>query len=172
MGTRMGWGERPELAEPVTFTPLDRPSLRPVHPKRSQTSSCTLSAGSRPSHGAMTMKRKNQRTIGKEITLEGVGIHSGVSAKLTFRPAAPGSGLRFRRVDLDGFPEVPADVDHVVDTHLGTSLGAGEARVMTVEHVLASVAGAGLDNVVMDVSGPEPPIRDGSFRDYLAALAS
>jgi UDP-3-O-[3-hydroxymyristoyl] N-acetylglucosamine deacetylase/3-hydroxyacyl-[acyl-carrier-protein] dehydratase len=118
------------------------------------------------------MRHSNQRTIAKEVALEGVGVHSGVSARLTFRPGSPGSGLRFRRVDLDGSPEIPASLDQVVDTHLGTSLGAGETKVLTVEHVLAAVAGAGLDNLVMELSGPEPPIRDGSFLDYSDALRS
>jgi UDP-3-O-[3-hydroxymyristoyl] N-acetylglucosamine deacetylase/3-hydroxyacyl-[acyl-carrier-protein] dehydratase len=116
------------------------------------------------------VKHPKQRTIGAEVALDGVGVHSGVSASVTFRPAEPGSGMRFRRLDLDGQPEIPADIDHVVDTNLGTSLGAGEARVLTIEHVMAAVAGAGLDNVLMDLSGPEPPIRDGSFQDYVEAL--
>ena len=112
-----------------------------------------------------------QRTIDREVVLEGVGVHSGAAAVLTFRPAEAGTGIRFRRTDLDGEPVVPADLDHVVGTDLGTSLGSGEVRVMTVEHVMAALAGAGIDNVWMDLSGPEPPIRDGSFLDYLDALA-
>jgi UDP-3-O-[3-hydroxymyristoyl] N-acetylglucosamine deacetylase / 3-hydroxyacyl-[acyl-carrier-protein] dehydratase len=116
------------------------------------------------------MKPDRQRTIGRDVTLEGVGVHSGVAARITFRPAQPGTGIRFRRVDLEGSPEVPADLAHVVDTHLGTSLGSGEVRVLTVEHVMAALVGAQVDNILMDLTGPEPPIRDGSFRDYLAAL--
>jgi UDP-3-O-[3-hydroxymyristoyl] N-acetylglucosamine deacetylase/3-hydroxyacyl-[acyl-carrier-protein] dehydratase len=116
------------------------------------------------------MKPDTQRTIGRDVTLDGGGVHSGVPASITFRPAPPGAGLRFRRMDLAGTPEIPADLSHVVDTHLGTSLADGEARVMTVEHVLAALVGARLDNVVMDLTGPEPPIRDGSFAEYLAAL--
>ena len=113
---------------------------------------------------------QKQRTIGREVALEGVGVHSGVSARITFRPAAPGTGVRFRRVDLPGAPEIPADLSNVADTHLGTSLGIGEAKVLTVEHVMAALVGAVVDNTVIDLSGPEPPIRDGSFRDYLSAL--
>ena len=116
------------------------------------------------------MKADRQRTIGRDVALEGVGVHSGVSARITFRPASPGTGIRFRRVDLEGSPEVPADLAHVVDTHLGTSLGSGEVKVLTVEHVLAALVGAQVDNIVIDLSGPEPPIRDGSFRDYFQAL--
>ena len=111
-----------------------------------------------------------QRTIAREVALEGVGVHSGAPAVVTFRPADPDTGIRFRRVDLEGQPEVPADLDHVVSTELGTSVGVGETRILTVEHVLAAVAGEAIDNVVMDLSGPEPPIRDGSFADYLAVL--
>jgi UDP-3-O-[3-hydroxymyristoyl] N-acetylglucosamine deacetylase/3-hydroxyacyl-[acyl-carrier-protein] dehydratase len=68
---------------------------------------------------------------------------------------------------VDGSPEIPADLDHVVDTELGTTLGRGEVRVHTVEHVLAALSAGGVDNVVVDLTGPEPPIRDGSFQDYL-----
>jgi UDP-3-O-[3-hydroxymyristoyl] N-acetylglucosamine deacetylase/3-hydroxyacyl-[acyl-carrier-protein] dehydratase len=73
-------------------------------------------------------------------------------------------------VDLEGAPEIPADLQHVVDTELGTSLGVGDVRVLTVEHVLASLAAHGVDNAVLELEGPEPPIRDGSFKDYFAAL--
>ena len=89
---------------------------------------------------------------------------------MTFCPAAPGSGIRFRRVDLEGTPEVPADVDHVIGTELGTTLGKGEAQVLTVEHVLAAVAGLSIDNIIIEVEGREVPIRDGSFQDYVTAL--
>jgi UDP-3-O-[3-hydroxymyristoyl] N-acetylglucosamine deacetylase/3-hydroxyacyl-[acyl-carrier-protein] dehydratase len=116
------------------------------------------------------MKPDTQRTIGRDVTLDGVGVHSGVSARITFKPAPPGAGIRFRRVDLAGAPEVPAELSHVAGTDLGTSIGSGDVKVLTVEHVLAALAGAGVDNVTVDLSGPEPPIRDGSFRDYLEAL--
>jgi UDP-3-O-[3-hydroxymyristoyl] N-acetylglucosamine deacetylase/3-hydroxyacyl-[acyl-carrier-protein] dehydratase len=111
-----------------------------------------------------------QRTIGREVDLEGVGVHSGEQAKLTFRPAQPSSGVRFRRVDLEGCPEVPATVDHVVATELGTTLGSGSVQVLTVEHVMAALAGLEIDNVLVDIDGPELPIRDGSFQDYCVAL--
>ena len=116
------------------------------------------------------MSRTLQRTISKEMTLQGTGVHSGESASLTFRPAEPGTGIRFRRTDLEGAPEIPADVDHVVDTDLGTTLGVDGARVLTVEHVLAALVGLKIDNVFVDVDGPEVPILDGSFQDYVAAL--
>jgi UDP-3-O-[3-hydroxymyristoyl] N-acetylglucosamine deacetylase/3-hydroxyacyl-[acyl-carrier-protein] dehydratase len=113
----------------------------------------------------------SQRTIAKEVTLEGCGVHSGEAATLTFRAAEPGSGICFRRVDLDGSPEVPARLDHVADTELGTSLAAGEAKVLTVEHVMAALGALEIDNATIDLTGPEIPIRDGSFQDYFRALS-
>jgi UDP-3-O-[3-hydroxymyristoyl] N-acetylglucosamine deacetylase/3-hydroxyacyl-[acyl-carrier-protein] dehydratase len=117
------------------------------------------------------MNSVNQRTIGENISLDGVGVHSGEQASLTFRPADPGFGIRFRRMDLDSAVEIPATLDHVVGTELGTSLGVGEARVLTVEHVMAALYSQGVDNVVVEVTGPEIPIRDGSFQDYMVALS-
>lgn len=116
------------------------------------------------------MSSPKQQTIAKEVSLEGVGVHSGEQTTLTFRPADPGTGIRFRRVDLEGAPEIPAALDHVVDTELGTSLGAGDVRVMTVEHVMAALGALGVDNVVLELFGTEVPIRDGSFRDFVQAL--
>ncbi len=116
------------------------------------------------------MNHGNQQTLGREVTLEGVGVHSGEAATLTMLPAEPGSGIRFQRVDLDGAPEIPADLDHVMATELETMLGEGEVRVLTVEHVLAALSGAGVDNVLLQLTGPEPPIRDGSFSEYYNAI--
>jgi len=118
------------------------------------------------------MPASRQRTLGSDVTLDGIGVHSGESSRLTFRPAPPGSGVRFRRTDLPGEPEIPADLDHVAGTELGTSLQAGEATVLTVEHVLAALAARYVDNAILDLSGPEPPIRDGSFKDFLEAVES
>jgi len=116
------------------------------------------------------MSHGNQHTIKKAISLEGVGVHSGSPSTLTFLPAPADHGIRFKRTDLEGSPEIPVDLDHVAGTELGTSLGEGEARVQTVEHVMAALAAKGIDNVLMELSGPEPPILDGSFQLYLAAL--
>ena len=113
-----------------------------------------------------------QRTVAEEATLKGRGVHSGADSTLVFRPAAPNSGVRFRRTDLEGSPVIPADLTHVVGTDLGTTLGKGDVTVMTVEHVLAALTAMGVTNVQVDLSGPEPPIRDGSFRDFLDALDS
>ena len=111
-----------------------------------------------------------QRTLAAPATLEGIGVHTGEASTLTLRPAEPNRGLVFRRVDLPDDPEIPATLDHVIGTDLGTSLGIGDARVLTVEHVLASLSAYGIDNCILDLDGPEPPIRDGSFRDYGDAI--
>jgi UDP-3-O-[3-hydroxymyristoyl] N-acetylglucosamine deacetylase/3-hydroxyacyl-[acyl-carrier-protein] dehydratase len=111
-----------------------------------------------------------QRTISREITLEGVGLHSGEATSVTFRTAGAGAGIRFRRIDLEGRPSVPADLDHVSSTDLGTTLGSGDARVMTVEHVLSALAAMRIDNAIIDVGGPEVPIRDGSSQDFVRAI--
>ena len=112
----------------------------------------------------------NQRTLAGSFRMTGTGVHSGASVSIAFHPAEPDTGIRFRRTDLDGSPEIPADLEHVVDTELGTSLGVDGARVQTVEHVLAALAALGIDNAVLELEGPEPPIGDGSFADYLDGL--
>jgi len=116
------------------------------------------------------MSHGNQKTIGKTVSVEGVGVHSGAPATLTFLPAEPKSGVRFRRADLEGAPEITVDLDHVCGTELGTSLEEGLAKVMTVEHVMAALTARGIDNVILELSGPEPPILDGSFKGYLDVL--
>jgi UDP-3-O-[3-hydroxymyristoyl] N-acetylglucosamine deacetylase/3-hydroxyacyl-[acyl-carrier-protein] dehydratase len=118
------------------------------------------------------MSHGNQHTIHSSVTIGGIGVHSGVPSRLTFHPAPATHGIRFRRTDLEGVPEIPVDLDHVAGTELGTSLGEGEATVQTVEHVMAALAAAGIDNAVLELSGPEPPILDGSFDEYLKLLES
>jgi UDP-3-O-[3-hydroxymyristoyl] N-acetylglucosamine deacetylase/3-hydroxyacyl-[acyl-carrier-protein] dehydratase len=117
------------------------------------------------------MSREQQRTLAREIHLDGIGVHSGEAASLTFRPAEPGAGIRFRRSDLPGEPEVPAILDRVVNTDLGTTIGEGETRVMTIEHVMAALAAHQVHNATLVLSGPEAPIRDGSFSDFFDAIA-
>lgn len=112
-----------------------------------------------------------QRSISADATLDGIGVHSGESARLTFRPGDPDSGVVFVRTDVEGSPSVAADVENVVGTDLGTTLGDGAARVLTVEHVMAAVAAHRIDNLVVELDGPEVPIRDGSFADYYEALS-
>ena len=116
------------------------------------------------------MTEPSQQTIGKDVSLAGMGVHSGESATITLRPGNVNTGIRFRRLDLDGCPEIPATLSHVVGTDLGTSLANGDAQVNTVEHVMAALAAAQVDNVIIDLDGQEVPIRDGSFQDYVHAL--
>ncbi|MFS8637091.1 MAG: UDP-3-O-acyl-N-acetylglucosamine deacetylase [Gemmatimonadota bacterium] len=117
------------------------------------------------------MTAPKQQTLAAEAEVEGIGLHTGSPARVRFRPAPAGSGIRFRRVDIAGEPEIPADLDHVASTDRGTSLKAGEAVVHTVEHVLAAVAALEIDNLWIDVSGPEVPVGDGSFRPFFDVLA-
>ena len=116
------------------------------------------------------MSHGKQQTISKSVSVEGIGVHSGAPATLSFMPAEANTGIRFRRIDLEGSPEIPVDLDHVCGMELGTSLGDGEARVMTVEHVMAALSARRIDNVILELSGPEPPILDGSFKGYLDIL--
>ncbi len=111
-----------------------------------------------------------QRTIKKTASMSGVGLHTGTQCTMTFKPAPEDFGIRFRRVDLGGKPEIPADVDHVIDVSRGTTIGIGEAKVHTVEHVLAAIAGLQIDNILIDLDGIEPPIGDGSAKPYVDAL--
>ncbi|MBE7175656.1 MAG: bifunctional UDP-3-O-[3-hydroxymyristoyl] N-acetylglucosamine deacetylase/3-hydroxyacyl-ACP dehydratase [Mucilaginibacter polytrichastri] len=111
-----------------------------------------------------------QKTIRTEVSLSGVGLHTGEAVTLTFRPAPENHGFKFRRVDLPGMPIIDADVDNVTDTSRGTTLMQNDARVSTVEHVLASLVGMELDNVLIDVDGPEVPIMDGSSIQFISEL--
>jgi UDP-3-O-[3-hydroxymyristoyl] N-acetylglucosamine deacetylase/3-hydroxyacyl-[acyl-carrier-protein] dehydratase len=116
------------------------------------------------------MKAPNQRTISKGSELEGSGLHTGKPARVRFVPAEANAGLRFRRADLPGTPEIPADLEHVAATDRETKLAAGDAEAHTVEHLLAAVHALRLDNLTIELSGPEVPIMDGSFRPFLDAL--
>ena len=111
-----------------------------------------------------------RRTVRGEASLEGVGIHTGARTRLTFRAATSGAGLAFRRTDLDGQPVIPARLSSVGALERRTALTAGSAEVHTVEHVLAAVAALEIDDLMVDITGPEPPILDGSFQPFLEAL--
>jgi UDP-3-O-[3-hydroxymyristoyl] N-acetylglucosamine deacetylase / 3-hydroxyacyl-[acyl-carrier-protein] dehydratase len=108
-----------------------------------------------------------QKTLKKSARVQGVGLHTGVEATLTMLPAPANSGIRFARKDLPGSPTVIASVEHVKETQRGTTL-----QVHTVEHVLAALAGAGVDNCLVELEGPEPPILDGSSREFSQAIDS
>ena len=111
-----------------------------------------------------------QRTISKPASLSGIGLHTGTQCTMTFKPAPINSGIKFIRVDLGGNPEIPALADNVIDVSRGTTIGIGEAKVYTVEHVLAAVAGLQIDNISIELDGIEPPIGDGSSISYVNAL--
>jgi UDP-3-O-[3-hydroxymyristoyl] N-acetylglucosamine deacetylase/3-hydroxyacyl-[acyl-carrier-protein] dehydratase len=111
-----------------------------------------------------------QRTIKQPVSMSGIGLHTGNVSTMTFKPAPENFGIRFRRVDLGGSPEVPADVDHVVDISRGTTIEVGDARVHTVEHVMAALVGLQIDNVLIELDANEPPVGDGSAKPYVDAL--
>ena len=111
-----------------------------------------------------------QTTIAKEITLEGVGLHTGKNVVLTFKPAAANTGYIFRRTDLDGQPTIEADVQYVTNTQRGTNLVKNDVKIQTSEHVLSALVGLQIDNCVIELSAPEPPIMDGSSKFFVEAL--
>lgn len=111
-----------------------------------------------------------QRTLQRPISLTGVGLHSGVTTTMTFKPAPENYGIRFRRVDLGDTPEIPALVDLVVDVTRGTTISVGEAKVCTVEHVLAALVGLQIDNIIIELDNLEPPIMDGSAKLFVDVL--
>ena len=111
-----------------------------------------------------------QHTIKESVTVSGVGLHTGVDANMTFLPAKPDHGIKFQRIDLPDQPIVDADVDNVVDLSRGTTIEQNGARVNTVEHTLAALVGLEIDNVLIQLDGPEPPIMDGSSKMFIDAL--
>jgi UDP-3-O-[3-hydroxymyristoyl] N-acetylglucosamine deacetylase/3-hydroxyacyl-[acyl-carrier-protein] dehydratase len=112
-----------------------------------------------------------RRSIQRDATLTGTGLHTGASTRAVFRPGASGTGVVFRRTDLDGQPEVPARLSEVEALERRTAIGHGAATIHTVEHLLAAVAAHEIDDLLVELSGPEPPILDGSVAPYFAALA-
>lgn len=111
-----------------------------------------------------------QRTIKQPVSLSGIGLHTGSMSNMTFKPAPENYGIRFRRTDLPGSPEVPADIDHVVDISRGTTIAIGDARIHTVEHVLAALVGLQVDNVLIELDSNEPPVGDGSAKPFVNVL--
>lgn len=121
---------------------------------------------------SQTNNNQNQQTLKSPVTLSGVGLHTGQTVKMTMKPANPGHGIRFQRVDLPDQPVVKADVDFVVDTSRGTTIEYNGARVSTIEHTMAALVGLGVDNVLIEINGPEVPILDGSSREFMDAIES
>ncbi|MGB2305190.1 MAG: bifunctional UDP-3-O-[3-hydroxymyristoyl] N-acetylglucosamine deacetylase/3-hydroxyacyl-ACP dehydratase [Flavobacteriaceae bacterium] len=111
-----------------------------------------------------------QSTIAQEVTLEGVGLHTGENVILTFKPAQANTGYVFVRTDLDGQPSIEADVQYVTDTQRGTNLEKGNVKIQTSEHVLSALVGLEIDNCIIELSAPEPPIMDGSSRYFVESL--
>ncbi len=111
-----------------------------------------------------------QHTIKEPVTVSGVGLHTGVETNMTFQPAKPNHGIKFQRIDLEGEPIVDADVDYVVDLSRGTTIEHNGARINTVEHTLAALVGMEIDNVLIQLDGPEPPIMDGSSKMFIDAI--
>jgi UDP-3-O-[3-hydroxymyristoyl] N-acetylglucosamine deacetylase / 3-hydroxyacyl-[acyl-carrier-protein] dehydratase len=108
----------------------------------------------------------NQQTLNRAASFSGIGLHSGNRVNMTILPAPANSGVRFRRVDLEGKPEIEARVENVSETNRSTTLAKGNVKIHTVEHVLAALAGFGIDNAVIELDANEPPIADGSSREF------
>lgn len=115
---------------------------------------------------------QKQKTIQHPVTVSGVGLHTGVPTNLTFRPAPENHWYKFQRTDLDGSPVIDVDAFNVVDTSRGTTLQQNGARISTTEHALAALVGLEIDNVLIEVDGPEVPIMDGSSTPFVHALRS
>ena len=107
-----------------------------------------------------------QQTLNRSASFSGIGLHSGNRVNMTFLPAPADCGVRFRRVDLEGKPEIEARVENVSETTRSTTLAKGNIKIHTVEHVLAAFAGYGVDNAIIELDANEPPIADGSAREF------
>ena len=108
-----------------------------------------------------------QRTLVREVSIQGSALHSGDAVTLTMKPAPVDHGITFRRVDLNGSPELRPRVDQVTDLVRATTIQVGHAKIQTVEHVLSALHGCGIDNVVIEMNASEPPIMDGSARPFV-----
>lgn len=113
---------------------------------------------------------EKQCTIQRKVSVTGAGLHTRQCGTMTFNPAPVNTGIRFRRIDLENRPIIEADVDNVIDTARGTTLGKGGVKLYTVEHVLASLRGMGVDNVLIDIDVEEMPIMDGSGKEFVKAI--
>ena len=115
-------------------------------------------------------EQAKQTTIKNEISLTGVGLHTGREVKMTFKPAPANNGYTFVRVDLEGQPVIEADANYVVNTQRGTNLEKLGVKIQTSEHVLAAFVGCDVDNVIIELDAPEPPIMDGSSKYFVEAI--
>ena len=113
---------------------------------------------------------KKQKTIQKEVSLSGVGLHTGNEVKMTFKPAPENHGFAFKRVDLKGSPTIEAKAEYVINTQRGTNLEKNGVLIQTSEHVLAAAVGLDIDNLMIEINASEPPIMDGSSKFFVKAL--
>lgn len=111
-----------------------------------------------------------QHTLSAPVKIEGKGLHTGLQVELIIEPAEIKSGISFKRVDLEGQPTIKADCDKVTDTSRGTTLENGEAKISTVEHLLAALTGCGIDNAIISINAPEVPILDGSAAPFVKSI--
>lgn len=119
---------------------------------------------------AIVNTKNKQKTIKKEVSLTGVGLHTGKNVTLTFKPSLANSGLAFKRVDLEGAPIIEADANYVTNTQRGTCLEKKGVSIQTSEHVLAALIGLDIDNAIIELNASEPPIMDGSSKFFIEAL--
>lgn len=117
-----------------------------------------------------TFNPDKQHTLASKVTISGTGLHTGILVDMTLNPANPGFGIQFQRVDLPNKPIIKADCDLVTDTSRGTTLQVDDAKVSTVEHILAALVGMGVDNVLIELNGPEIPIVDGSSEPFIELI--
>ena len=113
---------------------------------------------------------QKQRTVRNSKSCNGIGLHTGVESTITFHPAPEDYGIRFKRSDIKNSPEIKADINHVVDISRGTTIEEKNVRIHTVEHALAAVTGLQIDNVLIELNSKEPPVMDGSAKDFVDAL--
>lgn len=113
---------------------------------------------------------RKQKTIKKSISVSGMGLHTGESVTLTFHPAPVNHGFKFKRSDIESAPIIDADADFVTEVNRGTTLEKGGVKISTVEHSLAAIVGLEIDNILIELDGPEVPILDGSSKKYIALL--
>ena len=121
---------------------------------------------------AIVNTKIKQKTIKKEVSLNGVGLHTGTEVILTFKPAPENFGFRFKRNDLEGEPVIEADANYVTNTQRGTCLEKNGVIIQTCEHVLAALVGLDIDNLIIEINASEPPIMDGSSKFFVKALES
>jgi len=113
---------------------------------------------------------ERQKTIKQAVSVSGTGLHTGQQGSITFQPAPENHGIKFRRIDVEGHPVIDAVVGNVIGTDRGTTLGVNGIMIYTIEHVLASLTGLGIDNVLIDIDMEEIPIMDGSSYFFIEAL--